>query len=247
MKRTIRSSTALILSVCMATMLALRALGQERRVFVGDLTVCQDTGADGGEAEEEGWEKLTDGETFKGWKANEREESWKIEDGAFVANGRTSHLFYVGPEGYENLKPFKNFELKVDVMTRPGSNGGIYFHTKWQDRSWPANGYECQVNVSQGDPVKTGSIYNTVKIYEDDIKDIIKDNEWWTQHIIVRGKRVIVKLNDKQVIDYTEPDDKEGPVKLSEGTFALQAHDPGSKVYYKNIRVKRLPDDGRDE
>jgi len=25
------------------------------------------------------------------------------------------------------------------------------------------------------------------------------------------------------------------------GTFALQAHDPGSEVHYKNIRVKRLP------
>jgi hypothetical protein len=97
--------------------------------------------------------------------------------------------------------------------------------------------------VSQRDPVKTGSLYNTVKIYADDIEGIIQDNEWWTQHIIVRGNRVIVKLNDKQVIDYTEPEGKEGPVKLSEGTFALQAHDPGSTVYFKNIRVKRLPDD----
>jgi hypothetical protein len=28
--------------------------------------------------------------------------------------------------------------------------------------------------------------------------------------------------------------------KLDEGTFALQGHDPGSIVRYKNIRVKRL-------
>jgi hypothetical protein len=198
---------------------------------------------DKGEPEsEERWEKLTDGESFKGWKINENEDSWRIEEGAFVAQGDRSHLFYMGEDNN-----FKNFELKVDVMTRPGSNGGIYFHTKWQDEGWPAHGYECQVNVSQRDPVKTGSLYNTVKLYEDDIEGLIKDNEWWTQHIIVRGNRVIVKLNDKQVIDYTEPEGKEGPVKLSEGTFALQAHDPGSTIYFKNIRVKRLPDDAGNE
>jgi hypothetical protein len=43
------------------------------------------------------------------------------------------------------------------------------------------------------------------------------------------------------VIDYTEPDDKEGPVKLGKGRFALQAHDPGSVVRYKNLMVKPLP------
>jgi hypothetical protein len=225
---------------------ALLPAGERERIRVTSASQCPDDATD---KEEEGWEKLTDGKTFAGWKANEREESWKVEDGAFVANGDRSHLFYVGPEGYEKLKLFKNFEIKVDVMTRPGSNGGIYFHTRWQDEGWPANGYECQVNVSQRDPVKTGSLYNTEGqlLYEDDIKEIIKDNEWWTQHIIVRGNRVIVKLNDKQVIDYTEPENKRGRVRLSEGTFALQAHDPGSTVYFKNIRVKRLPDDAQGE
>lgn len=209
------------------------------RVRLAATPMCPDEGQDD---EEEGWEKLTDGKGFGDWKINENEESWRIEDGAFVANGDRSHLFYMS----EN-NDFKNFELKVDVMTKPNSNGGIYFHTEWQDEGWPEHGYEVQVNVSQGDPVKTGSLYNTVKLFEKDIQDIIKDNEWWTQHIIVRGDRVIVKLNDKQVIDYTEPEGKEGPVKLSEGTFALQAHDPGSTVYYKNIRVKRLPDDAGDD
>ncbi|TMI85786.1 MAG: DUF1080 domain-containing protein, partial [Bacteroidetes bacterium] len=29
---------------------------------------------------------------------------------------------------------------------------------------------------------------------------------------------------------------------LSRGTFALQGHDPNSKVYFKNIMVRPLPD-----
>jgi len=153
--------------------------------------------------DEEGFVSLFNGKEFGDWKINESKESWSIKDGAIVAQGPRSHIFYMGKDN-----KFKNFELKVDVMTKPGSNGGIFFHTKWQDDNWPRHGYECQVNVSQGDPVKTGSIYNTVKLYKDDIDGLIKDNQWWTQHIIVRGKHITVKLKGKKVLGYTEPDDK---------------------------------------
>ena len=72
----------------------------------------------------------------------------------------------------------------------------------------------------------------------------MKDNEWYTQTIIVKDKNVKIKINDKTVVDYTEPaDQKAGEQftrKLDEGTFALQGHDPKSVVHYKNIRVKRL-------
>ena len=111
-------------------------------------------------ATEEGFVSLMDGKSFDGWKiAEPNTKSWRIEDGCFVANGNRSHLFYVGDE-----KPFKDFELKVDVMTRPGSNGGIYFHTKWQESSWPTNGFECQVNVSHTDWIKTGSLYGLANV-----------------------------------------------------------------------------------
>src|SRR5690242_11251744 len=104
---------------------------------------------------EAGFVQLFDGKTFNGWQIAEPEKkSWRIEDGVIIANGEPSHLFYVGDD-----KPFKDFEFKVDVMTEPGSNGGIYFHTKFQEKSWPKAGFECQVNVSHTDYKKTGSIY----------------------------------------------------------------------------------------
>ncbi len=51
----------------------------------------------------------------------------------------------------------------------------------------------------------------------------------------------------KQQLNMTEPDNVQRPADmkgrvLSNGTFALQGHDPNSKVYYKNIQVKVLPD-----
>ena len=62
---------------------------------------------------EPGFTPLCDGKTFDGWKSSEvNKDTWKIEDGAFVTRGKTCHLFYVG-----DLAPFKNFDLKVDVMT----------------------------------------------------------------------------------------------------------------------------------
>jgi hypothetical protein len=45
------------------------------------------------------WIPLQDGKSLAGWKAAERPESWVVEDGAFVARGDRSHLFYVGKVG----------------------------------------------------------------------------------------------------------------------------------------------------
>jgi hypothetical protein len=143
---------------------------------------------------EAGFKTIFDGKTFDGWKiGDEKAKSWRIEDGALVAQGTRSHIFYVGDD-----TPFKDFELKVDVMTKPGSNGGIYFHTKYQESGWPQAGFECQVNVTQGDWIKTGSLYGLINM----ALTPAQDNKWWTQHIIVKGNKVTVKIDDKTVLEY---------------------------------------------
>ena len=185
---------------------------------------------------EAGFKTIFDGTSLAGWKtATEHPGTWKIEDGALVAHGERCHIYYVGEE-----KPFKDFELKVDVMTEPGSNGGIYFHTRYQEEGWPKYGFESQVNVSHTDWIKTGSLYGVVNVG----LTTAQDNKWWTQHIIVQGNHVTIKIDGKTVMDYTEPADQKAGTdftrKLDEGTFALQAHDPKSVVRYKNIRVKRI-------
>ncbi|HKB45551.1 MAG TPA: DUF1080 domain-containing protein [Chitinophagaceae bacterium] len=189
---------------------------------------------------QDGWISLFDGKSLDNWKVGKNAGTFTIENGMIVANGPVAHLFYEGDVRQHN---FKNFEFKADVMTTPGSNSGIYFHTVYQDSSWPKKGYEVQVNNSHTDWRRTGSLYAV-----QDVKDVfVKDNEWFTEYFKVEGKHVIVKLNDKIVVDYTEPDNvkrdagSEGRV-ISSGTFALQGHDPNSKVYFKNIMVKLLPD-----
>ena len=185
---------------------------------------------------EEGFKSLMDGKSFAGWKkAEEHPDTWKLEDGAFVAHGDRCHLYYVGDE-----KPFKNFHLKVEVMTEPNSNGGIYFHTRYQANDWPAGGFECQVNNTHSDWIKTGSLYGIVNLGPSPVQD----KKWWTQEIIVKGSTVTVILDGKRILEYNEPPGVEAGKrferKLGEGTFALQGHDPKSTIRYRNIRVKRL-------
>ena len=186
-----------------------------------------------------GWVCLFDGESLDGWKVSEHPQSFTVKDGAIVAHGSRAHCFYVGPVGNAN---FKDFELKVDVMTKPNSNGGIFFHTEYQNEGWPAKGFEAQVNNTYADdPRKTGSLYGIVDVLEAPAKDDL----WFTEHVIVKGKRVIIKVDGKTLVDWTEPesprDTERRPAQVvSSGTIALQGHDPGSTVHYKNIRIKPL-------
>lgn len=190
------------------------------------------------EAEQQ-WIALFDGKSLDGWRTNENQESCKVEDGVIVVGGGPrSHLFYNGPVKNHD---FKDFEFKCEVMTKPGANSGIYFHTEYQPAGWPEKGYEAQVNNSQSDWRRTGSLYGIKDVRESPAQD----NEWFEYHIIVKDKTIKLIVDGETIVEYTEPENpphlEENPRRqLSSGTFALQAHDPGSIVHYRNIRVKPL-------
>ncbi len=189
---------------------------------------------------EPGFTALFNGKDLDGWtKSQENESTFSIADGVIKANGPRCHLFYQGPVGNH---AFKNFELKVDVMTEPGANGGIYFHTEYQPQGWPAKGFEVQVNNSyERDPRKTASLYQV----KDNAEKVADDKKWFTEHIVVKDDMVTIYVDGKKITEWSQPAGYGGPKDtpgrvLSSGTFALQGHDPGSTIYYKNIRVKPL-------
>lgn len=206
---------------------------------------------------EDGFIELFDGKSLSGWKAStDNPQSFSVKDGELVVKGARCHLYYAGEV---NGAKFKDFELKVRAKTFPGANSGVYFHTEYQDDGWPAKGYECQVNSTHKDPKKTGSLYgvrNIVVLAEGQKvpaggESVVRpsspsqDGEWFDYHIIVKGKHIVIQVNGETTVDYTEPE--EGPGKgaaegrrVSEGTFAIQAHDPDSEVHYQRIAVKPL-------
>ena len=201
--------------------------------------------APGAGAADEGWVSLFDGKTLDGWKASENPPSFRVVDGAIACDGPRAHLFYVGPDGKAS---FEDFEAKVEVKARAGANSGFYFHTAFQEKDWPAQGFEVQVNNSQkqhGDYLElkmTGSLYGIRNVY----KAMAKDDEWFTLHLSVRKPRVEIRVNGTLVVSWIEPPGPlpEGAPKMNRlggGTFAIQCHDPESKVFYRNLRVRPMP------
>jgi len=189
----------------------------------------------------EGWVSLFDGKSIDDWKASDEPGTFSVQNGEIVVHGKRSHLFYNGPIHNHD---WKNFELKADVLTKPSANSGVYFHTLFQEQGWPDKGFEVQVNNTHKDWKKTASLYDVVDIKAE--QNPAKDDEWFTMYIKVEGKHVITKVNDKVIVDYTEPEGAVAPKGhpgrlIDHGTFALQGHDPGSEVHFKNIFVHELP------
>ncbi len=193
-----------------------------------------------------GWQSLFDGKTLRGWKASEHPDSFKVVDGVIACDGPRAHLFYAGDGAKAD---FKNFEFEAEVMSKPGANSGVYFHTAFQNAGWPAQGFEVQVNNSQVphdnyfETKKTGSLYGIRNQY----KSIVPDNEWFRLNLLVRGRQVQIRINGTLLVDYVEPKEPVVPGnrpgrKLGSGTFALQCHDEASKALYRNLRVRLLPD-----
>jgi len=199
---------------------------------------------------EAGWVSLFDGQSLEGWKASENAASFTVADGAITCDGDRSHLFYVGSEGAD----FQSFELETEVFAHKGANSGVYFHTAFQEEDWPGQGFEIQVNNSQerhGDYLenkKTASLYGYRNLY----KAMAPDDEWFTIKARVEGKRVRIWVDGTLVVDYREPDQlppswDETFRRLGRGTFALQCHDPESKVSFRNVRARPLAEEDVDQ
>nr|MBI1232203.1 DUF1080 domain-containing protein [Cytophagales bacterium] len=185
-----------------------------------------------------GWYTLFDGKSLKGWTVGNNASSFQVVDGAIKVDGPRAHLFYTGKV---NKGEFKNFEFQATIKTEPKANSGIFIHSAFQEDGWPSVGYEIQVNQSHGDWRKTGSVYS----FKDVKETFVNDGEWYTKTILVEGEKITVKVNGKVINEFVESKDRgeigDSTKKLSSGAIALQAHDPQSVIYYKDIKIRVLP------
>jgi hypothetical protein len=170
-----------------------------------------------------GWISMFDGKTLQGWKAADNPESWSAKDGMIVGDGERSHLFYM-------LHECENCEFKAEVRINHGGNSGMYFRAKFEPE-WP-HGYEAQVNNTHEDWRRTGSLYGFFDIKE----QLIPDNTWWTQQVIANGNHIIIKVNGKVVVDYIDAKNT-----YQKGLLALQQHNKGSVVEFRNLMMRPLP------
>ena len=213
-----------------------------RRAFCGALAALPALAAP------DDWIPLFNGRDLNDWRPSEHKDSWHLREGEIVADGARSHLFYTGSVKSAN---FKNFDLEVECLARPGCNSGVYFHTAYQESGFPIKGFEIQINntfLGEGnyrERKKTGSLYGLRNVY----KQLIADDTWFTIAVSVRGKSVQIRLNNMLVVDYVEPTPPIIPPGaererfLDRGTFALQCHNQGSVARFRSVKVRPLPDD----
>ncbi|HLW75767.1 MAG TPA: DUF1080 domain-containing protein [Bryobacteraceae bacterium] len=168
------------------------------------------------------WHPIFDGSTLDGWKASDHAESWSVKDGAIRGDGPGSYLFYM-------KEICQNCEFKAEVRINHGGNSGMFFRSPF---SKSPGDYEAQVDSTHRDPVKTGSLYHFAPILE----VLIPDDTWFTQHIVVEGNHIQIFVNDKQTVDFIDEKNTK-----TDGLLALQQHNAGSVVEFKNLTMKQLP------
>jgi len=171
----------------------------------------------------DGWVSMFDGKTLDGWKANQNPQSWSVKDGAVVGDGPVSHLFWM-------VQECENCEFRAEVKLNHSGNSGMYVRAAFGP-GFP-KGYEAQVENTSPDPQRTGSLYGFSKVTE----QLIPDDTWWTQEVRAEGNHIVIKVNGKIVTDYV--DAKNTHVK---GYLALQQHNQGSVVQFRNLMMRPLP------
>jgi hypothetical protein len=172
--------------------------------------------------DDKGWVQLFNGKNLDGWVSLPQDKArWSVKDGAIVGEGGVGHL-------YTERGDYQNFDFKIEAMISDHGNSGQYFRTK-KEPGFP-HGYEAQINSTHGDPQRTGSLYNIVKV----TKQLHKPDEWFTQEVIADGDHIIIKVNGDTVVDTHDK-------KYSKGHLAIQQHNEGSVVHVRKAEIKELP------
>ena len=176
------------------------------------------------------WIPLFDGENI--------DENWTMagpgsfevqQDGSMLTQGGMGLLYY-------NERSFEDFVLEFDWKANSDSaNSGVFLRfPEKTDDPWYAveNGYEIQIDDSRDPMHQTGSVYTFSAPFKEASKPA---GEWNHYRIKVTGQRYQVFLNGEKINDFFGDRGREGYI-------GFQNHDPNSKVSFKNIRVKPLPD-----
>jgi len=174
---------------------------------------------------------LFNGKDLEGWKVYGTEK-WYVEDGTLVCeSGPDKEYGYLGTN-----ESFKNFELTLQFKQEADGNSGVFFHSSIEGTK--ITGWQAEV-APKGK--HTGGIYESygrgwLIQPAADKEQYLKEGEWNTMKVIVKGNNVTTFLNGHEMITLT--DDKIG---AANGQIALQIHSGGGiKVRWKNISVTNL-------
>lgn len=168
----------------------------------------------------EGWIQLFDGESLYGWKPASK-ANWEVRDGAI-------HVSEGEPGLLHTTTQFGDYVLRVDFQAAERTNSGIFLRTSPRPAS-PTDGcYEVNIAESGVSDYPTGSLVDRAKSQVDKL-----DAQWHTLEVTAHGPKFTVKLDGRQVLEYTNESNP-----LGRGFIGLQFN--RGAVAFRNIYLKPL-------
>jgi hypothetical protein len=204
----------------------------------------------------EGWQLLFNGTSKAGWHGylQRPDSNWKVIDSSLVLD--------VGPgaptSGVDltSDEEFSNFHLKIDWKITPKGNSGILFGVKESPEFGASyvTGPEMQVLDNDGHDDgtikkhRTGDLYDLISSSVETVKPV---GEWNTAEIMLKDSALELKLNGSVVVATKMGDDNwkklvmgskfvEWPAFGTYHTGRIVLQDHGNKVYYRNIKLRKL-------
>lgn len=199
----------------------------------------------GAEPEAGGWRPLFDGKSLDGWE-HVGPGRMVLQQGTLHTEGGMGLLWYT-------REKLGNCTIRVVYRTTsPRSNSGVFIRIAEKPKDeWYAvhHGYEVQICDGADAFHRTGAVYSLSKA----TASASKVGDWNTMEITLRGPRVIVTLNGKQVQDFNSqtaaiPERKKdyeperGP-RPEAGYIGLQNHNDaaqGTQVEFREVSVQPL-------
>jgi hypothetical protein len=175
--------------------------------------------------------RLFNGKDLSGWKIHGTEK-WYVEKGEIICESGADQQY-----GYlVSDNEYKDFELTVEFKQESNGNSGVFFHSSIEGTK--ISGWQAEVAPAGK---HTGGIYESYGrgwlIKPDPEKEKhLKEGDWNTLIVRVKGKDVTTFLNGQQMISLTDEKIGSGTGKIS-----LQIHDGGGvKVRWRLIQLQKL-------
>ncbi|WP_238326004.1 3-keto-disaccharide hydrolase [Bryobacter aggregatus] len=167
----------------------------------------------------EKWEVLYNKpEDLSKWNATEK-ASWEAIGNVLRADGLG---YLVSKERYQD------FRFECYIRASKNSNGGVLFRGGEDGK---ADRYEIQVHDVEGAVYPTGSLYH----YERASRyPRIQPEEWYLFQLVAKGKRCVVRIQGETLVDCEKLE------RTVPGTILIQAHQKGSWIEYKDLRIQRI-------
>jgi hypothetical protein len=162
----------------------------------------------------EGWVTLLDGKNMGDWD-QVGETNWRLEDGAVVADKRTSK----DPAHLVSKSKYKDFMVYAEFWASEDANSGIFLRCQDSKTITDRNCYEANIFDQRKDPTYgTGGI-----VHFAEVNPMPKAaGKWNTYEITVKGRQITLVLNGQKTAELHNGLFTEGPITLQHGAGVIK-------------------------